>query len=131
MTMAAESEPVVPQDIVEEERTAATPEEETSEAEAQPPVTIWDRLRRLLFPGVNRGERLQQLNEAIADSPNAAVHYLLRGELYLERREVALATADFEEAAALAQQQIDAERWGIAAQAIQDKALHYLERLAE
>lgn len=136
--MSAESDAVVPQEIVEEEPTAAVPEEileepiaDEPEKRKQHPATFWDRLRQMLFGGANRAERLQQLSDAIADVPDAAVNYLLRGELYVEMNKTTLAIADFEQAAALAQEEYETERWGIAAQAIQDRALSNLERLEE
>ncbi len=139
MTMTAEPDAVVSEDVVDEDR-AAEPEAVVSAAEETPdegegrkekPLSAWERLRQLLFRGENRGQRLQQLHQAIADSPDAAVNYLLRGELYLEMHERGWAKADFERAAALAQEQYESRRWGIEAQAVQDRALRHLERLAE
>ncbi|MCA9914821.1 MAG: hypothetical protein KC496_15820 [Anaerolineae bacterium] len=136
--MSADSDAVVPQDIAEEMPATATeeaiPTEESSVvAEERKPksATIWDRLRRVIFPGMEGEARLQQFEEAIAESPDAAVNYLLRGELYLEMRRLHLAKSDFEQAAALAAQQLEDESWGISAQAVYDRALQHLARLAE
>ncbi len=136
--MSADSDAVVPQDNAEEIPTTATEEAFSSEEapaateEGKPESeTIWDRLRQFFFPGERRDARLEQFEEAIARSPDAAVNYLLRGERYLEMRIWHLAKADFEEAAALAQQQLQEDRWGITTQAIHDRALQHLARLAE
>lgn len=132
--MSADSDAVVPQDVAEEMPATVAEKafEPAASEEGQPkPDSIWDRLRRLFFPNMDREARLQQFEEAIAESPDAAVNYLLRGELHLEMRRWHQAKADFEQAADLAQEQLNEDRWGIGAQTVYDRALQHLARFAE
>ncbi len=72
---------------------------------------------------VSRDEAtLNDINAAIASYPEAASNYVFRGELLLKMGELAAAEADFQRGLELAAQQVEAHRWGIVAQAVQDRA---------
>ncbi|MBE2184793.1 MAG: hypothetical protein IAE89_15290 [Anaerolineae bacterium] len=72
---------------------------------------------------VSRDEAaLNDINAAIASYPEAASNYVFRGELLLKIGEFAAAEADFQRGLELAAQQVKAHRWGIVAQAVQDRA---------
>ena len=78
--------------------------------------------------------RLTDLNLLILDRPDVAVNYMLRGEIRLEQKQYKLAREDFSQAIELAEAQFANEKWGIAAQAVMDRAreglrhtLRYLE----
>ncbi len=119
---------------VETEVRAEPPPQETAEPEAVTlqqvaTPTAWNRLRRLLG-WAGEEERLNDLNRAIEEAPTAAVNYLLRGELYLVQREQQQAQADLEQAVALAEGEYAAADWGFGAQAVQDRALAGLRKLA-
>jgi hypothetical protein len=73
--------------------------------------------------------RLAALTDAIAANPDAAVNYVMRGELFLEHGERELAYADFVKALTLAAAQLETEEWGLVAQAVQDRAEAGLRRL--
>jgi hypothetical protein len=82
-----------------------------------------------LFVGIggsSYGKRLYSLTHAIGVAPNAAVNYVLRGELYLERSEYELAAQDFQKALLLAETELterDHKSLGVVAQGMQDRAL--------
>lgn len=103
----------------------------TSFAVARP--SIWQSIRRFFFKTASEKEdenrtRMYILNNAIETYPDAAVNYLLRGELQIELRQYEMAQTDFETALELAATQYDNERWGLGAQAIQDRARRGLQR---
>jgi tetratricopeptide (TPR) repeat protein len=90
-------------------------------------LTFWQMLRRLFFQTRNeklaeQQRRLSDLKLAILDRPDVAVNYMLRGEIYLEMKRYELAREDFNQAIALSEAQFENEKWGIAAQAIMDRA---------
>jgi len=85
---------------------------------------------RRLF-GATPEERLPELNEAIAQYPDAPANYVLRGELLLAIGRQDEAHADFEQALELAQEQLANAAWGLAEQAIADRARENLRRLRE
>ena len=98
--------------------------------------TWWARIRRFFFQTASerrteRNMRLQDLNRAIDRYPEVAVNYVLRAELHTEMKHYALAKDDFERALDLAPTQRDADRWGIIAQASQDRALRGLAQLRD
>lgn len=98
-------------------------------------LSLWQLIRRFFYKTATerrqeREWRMQQLDDAIEHQPNAAVNYLLRGELYYEAKQYNLARADFAQAKAFAVVQLEDERFGLAAQAIQDKAERYLQLLS-
>jgi tetratricopeptide (TPR) repeat protein len=102
-------------------------------------LSFWQMLRRLFFQtrrekSAEQQRRLSDLNLAILDRPDAAVNYMLRGEIRLEQKQYELAREDFSQAIELAEAQFADEKWGIAAQSIMDRAreglrhtLRYLE----
>lgn len=101
------------------------------EATATPDTpSFWGLLRRIVFPSrVDKAARLNDLTEAIARHPDAAVNYLLRGEAFLEAGRTQLAKADFEQALQLAQSEQERDDWGITAQSIAGRAQRHLEKL--
>lgn len=72
-------------------------------------------------------ERLNSLDNAIRQHPNAPSNYLLRGELLLKLRQVDDAKHDLQRAAELAQAEYETNAWGIMAQGVRDQALRRLE----
>lgn len=70
-----------------------------------------------------RQMRLERLNLAIERHPQAPINYLLRGELFSEQNYNHLAAQDFQKALELAQEQYQHSQWGIAEQAIIDRAI--------
>ena len=78
-------------------------------------------------PAAQQVERLYALNVAIRHFPESPSNYVLRGEFYLEQGAYEQAVADFREALEQAVQEVEAERWGIVAQSMQDRAQFGLE----
>ena len=72
--------------------------------------------------------RLYRLNALIEVEPDAAVHYLLRADIHAEMKQHEQAEADYRRAAELADKDLKTARFGLAAQAIRDKALNALRR---
>ncbi len=65
---------------------------------------------------------IRLLGHAIQRDPQAAVHYLLRGEEWLLRGELARARADFLRAQTLAARDLARSDWGYINQAYSDRA---------
>ncbi|MDX1994247.1 MAG: tetratricopeptide repeat protein [bacterium] len=109
-------------------------------AAAAPPVreTFGQYLRRRLWPSrqdlLQQAEsRLRELEEAIEqrpedDAPSKATHHILRGELFLKVRAYEQALAEFQQALALTEKQIDEGDWGVIAQILQDRAWQGFQR---
>ena len=126
---------------VEELHDAEMPEDspieeivETEEKEKILPLTFWQKLRRFFLPNAeerreNETQRLRDLTVAIERYPEAAVNYLLRGELHLELEQYELAKEDLEQALQLAEAQYLQDSWGLSAQAISDRARRGLEEV--
>lgn len=96
-------------------------------------VPLWRRLVMFLLP--TRAERLEQaearlsdLDAALAQHPDSAANYVLRGEVYHQLGEYELAAADFSRALELAAAQVESDDWGLVAQAMQDRAERGLEK---
>jgi tetratricopeptide (TPR) repeat protein len=88
---------------------------------------LWQNLRRVFFPtqeerSKHLAQRIGRLTSAIELYPDSPANYTLRGELYLETMDYALATKDFRRALELVIEQVESEDWGIVAQTIQDRA---------
>lgn len=84
-------------------------------------------MRRLFWmtPAERRAEeryRLRRLSQLIEVNPDAAVNYVLRGELQLDLKAFADARADFEQALARTQSSNDLDGWGVVTQALRDRA---------
>jgi len=97
-------------------------------------LTFWQKLRRFFLPSFQERreqerQRLLDLTVAIERYPEAAVNYLLRGEMHLELRQWVLAEEDLSEALRLAENQYEQDRWGLSAQAIADRARRGLEEI--
>lgn len=113
--------------------------DEIAETYIEPELTIWEKIRRVLFGEADTGKsytvsdnhrRMTELTQAIEAYPEAAVNYLLRAELHLKLKQNELAQEDFEQALTLAQAQYQSDRWGLASQVVQDRALRGLKRIA-
>ncbi len=76
-----------------------------------------------------RAARLAELNRTISTYPDAAVNYVLRGEIYAGMGEYGLAQADFEQGLMLAEAQFETSDWGFMAQTVRDRALVGLDRV--
>lgn len=97
-------------------------------------LTFWQKLRRFFLPNheERREENLQRLRDltvAIERYPEAAVNYLLRGELHLALAQYRLAQEDLEQALQLAEAQYQQDSWGLSAQVISDRARRGLEQI--
>lgn len=66
--------------------------------------------------------RLDLLDRAIDGNPQAAINYVLRGELWLRNEHYGAACADFETAIVLAEAELKQSDWGFLPQAILDRA---------
>jgi hypothetical protein len=75
-------------------------------------------------------ERLIALSRAIERHPDAAVNYVLRGELFLKMGEHTRAADDFQGALILTDAQLQQDDWGLVAQAVQERALAGLRMLS-
>lgn len=75
--------------------------------------------------------RLHELNVSIEFTPDSPTHYVLRGELFLERKEYHLAKADFETALELADSFDAADGWGLVEQVMRDRALDNLKAIEQ
>jgi tetratricopeptide (TPR) repeat protein len=75
--------------------------------------------------------QLRELVNAIERHPDAAVNYVLRGELYLKARQWDEAREDFRMALSLARSQYESSAWGVLAQGVQDRAIQGLRLLGE
>jgi|GEM_PF-5994861 len=98
--------------------------------------SVWQTIRRFFFKSSSEREsenrlRMYVLNNAIETYPDAAVNYLLRGELYLEIGRHDAAKDDFEKALELATDQYDNERWGLASQTVKDRAMRGLHQIKQ
>ncbi|MBI5666682.1 MAG: hypothetical protein HZC41_01630 [Chloroflexi bacterium] len=90
-------------------------------------VTFWGWLRRW-FNGESADLRAADLTSGIEQHPETPANYVFRGELLLQTGAYAAAADDFRRALELAAQQVETARWGLVAQAVQDRALAGLER---
>jgi len=115
------------------EMVAALAEPE-SVIDVQAPVPIekpdfWQRVRSVFAASPSdRVARLTQLTRAIEDAPEAAVNYVLRGELYMDMREYALAHVDFQRAYEVAEAHFEIADWGFMEQVMRDRALAGLDK---
>jgi len=76
-----------------------------------------------------RSRRLRELNVSIEYSPESPTLYVLRGELFFERREYHLARADFEKAIAITEKFDPEAGWGVMEQVMCDRALEGLTKI--
>lgn len=77
----------------------------------------------------DRSRRLRELNVSIEYSPNSPTLYVMRGELFLDRKEYHLAQADFETAIEIADEFDPEAGWGLVTQAMRDRALEGLHKV--
>ena len=71
--------------------------------------------------------RLRELSGAIDEAPGDLTHYVLRGELNLERGAHEPAIADFERALELAEKLDESKGWLVLEQVMRDRALYGLK----
>lgn len=71
--------------------------------------------------------RFRELSDKIEARPESITHYVLRGELFLERGEYERALADFEAAVANAEAIDPDKSWGLLEQMMRDSALQGIE----
>ena len=106
---------------------AAPPAEPEPAVVVAESVPLRERLRQLLGRG-DAARRLDELTQMIAEYPDAAANYVLRGELLAESGDYAAAVDDFRRGLELAAQRLDTADWGLVAQTLQDRALAGLEQ---
>lgn len=112
-------------DRVDAQETASTHEQDATPDNAN--ETWVKRVRQMVYktPAEREAalaERLSQLNAAIQAHPDEVSNYVMRGEVFLKRRQYELAASDFRRSLKLAQLQIREEDWGLVAQVLQDRA---------
>lgn len=73
--------------------------------------------------------RLRELNVSIEVAPESPTNYVLRGEVFLERKEYHLAKADFETALELAEAFDATDGWGLIEQVMRDRALDGMKKV--
>lgn len=86
---------------------------------------------RLFDPTVRLAQlqaNLDELNAAIARSPDVGVNYVLRGELYLKLKHYEHAVADFRDALQIVIHEVENNDWALVAQVLQDRAKRGLEK---
>lgn len=123
---AEERASLVSNENAEARESAAAQDGAVGFASASPTVVTRSplhRLRAALSGEMHRQHRRQSLDRAIADFPEAAVNYLLRGELLLREGDFDGADADFERALARASAQFEEAAWGLSAQIVRDRAV--------
>jgi tetratricopeptide (TPR) repeat protein len=120
--------------MAEEIRSDAAEDAPIERAEETPsaPVTFFTQLRQALFPApyeraVAVTERLQQLNDNIAEVPSCISAYVLRGEFHLDLGDYAAAEDDFRTALNLAENELQTALWGLTTQELRDRAAAGLE----
>lgn len=117
-------------DVITDESDESVPVVRDDTPPETPAFINW--LRRLFGSSDNtetNRRRLRELSLAIEFYPDAPANYVLRGELYVEMGMSELAAADFRQALTLAVEQVETERWGVVAQAMQDRADAGLRRI--
>jgi len=91
---------------------------ETETAQDEPPFSATD-------------SRIDALTRKIEQYPNAPVNYVLRGEVYSDLGDDALAASDFRRAVALGEQHSETLDWGYVNAAFIDRAIDGLRRLTD
>lgn len=94
-----------------------------------PPSTLQRVRRMFLSSPADLSARLESLTQAIEVAPESAANYVLRGEMYMDLREYALAHADFQCAYEMAEAHFEIADWGFMEQAMRDRALAGLEKV--
>jgi tetratricopeptide (TPR) repeat protein len=77
----------------------------------------------------SRQDDLEALSMSIELYPDNPTSYLLRGEHFEAQRQFHLAAVDYQQALALAQEDVQTARWGLIAQVVQDRAMMGLRRV--
>src|SRR5258708_7965573 len=73
-------------------------------------------------PAETADSLLDELSAAIEHYPDAPANYVLRGELYLDEGQIALAAQDFQRALELADPLAESATWGYINEALADRA---------
>ena len=104
--------------------TESSDQPETPDEYKKPSDSVWIKIRRIIFGDADQAaERIRHLDAAIENAADTPANYVLRGELYLNLREYALARRDFQRAHELSEAQFQQSDWGLMAQAMEDRAL--------
>jgi hypothetical protein len=72
--------------------------------------------------------RMDELTDAIHGHPDSPASYVLRGEIFLDSGEIALAAQDFQQALDLADPGAETANWGYVYRALADRAREGLRR---
>jgi len=92
---------------------------------------LWRILKKLFQSPLERErvfyDRFRELSDEIEALPDSITHYVLRGELFIERGEYERARADFEAAVDIAEAVNADESWGLLEQVMRDRALQGIE----
>ncbi len=92
---------------------------------------LWRILKQLFQSPLERErdfyDRFRELSDEIEALPESIAHYVLRGELFIERGEYERARADFEAAVDIAEAADPNESWGLLEQVMRDRALQGIE----
>lgn len=92
---------------------------------------LWRILKKVFQSPLERErdfyDRFRELSDKIEALPESITHYVLRGELFIERGEYERAKADFEAAAGIAEAVDPNESWGLLEQVMRDRALQGIE----
>jgi len=92
---------------------------------------LWRILKNVFHSPLERErdfyDRLRELSGEIEALPESITHYVLRGELFIERGEFERARMDFEAAVDIAEALDPNGSWGLLEQVMQDRALQGIE----
>ncbi len=92
---------------------------------------LWRILKNVIQSPLERErdfyDRFRELSDKIEAQPESITHYVLRGELFIERGEYERARADFEAAVDIAEAVDPNESWGLLEQVMRDRALQGIE----
>ncbi len=92
---------------------------------------LWRILQKVFQSSLERErdfyDRFRELSDKIEALPESITHYVLRGELFIERGEYERARADFEAAVEIAEAVDPNESWGLLEQVMRDRALQGIE----
>jgi len=96
---------------------------EIVQAAEEPPQTFFGWVWASMMGRGYSQAMLQDLNAALVDEPDMLTNLVLRGEIYLKRRDYAAAQVDFKRALAVGERQLHQARWGIVPQVMMDRAI--------
>lgn len=92
---------------------------------------VWRILKKAFQSPLERErdfyDRFRELSDSIEALPESITHYVLRGELLIERGEYERARTDFEAAVDIAEGMDPNASWGLLEQVMRDRALQGIE----